>query len=156
MHRVFLERFLETAHGVSTYRHPQQHLITFLSRASLLMRGIRQYTSQKIPWGKSVKTLRRLILPAILVAFPLAALADDWKDESGHGKGRHRREYKEEYWDGNCKVKREFKKDGEYKEKRKCKGPEPGYYAEPVYVPAAPAVIIEPGITIHGTVRIPQ
>ena len=105
-----------------------------------------------------MKPIRALLLPTLLIALPLTALADPWKDESGHGKGRghDRREYKQEYWDGNCKVERKLEKNGEYKEERKCKGPRHGYYEQaPVYVPAAPPVIVEPGVTIHGTVRIP-
>lgn len=101
-----------------------------------------------------------LSLPALLLAIPLAASADSWRDESGHGKGRghDRREYKEEYWDGNCKVERKLEKSGEYKEERKCKGPRPVYYERaPVQVVPAPSpVVVEPGITIHGTVKIPQ
>ena len=106
-----------------------------------------------------MKFVRLLLLPSLLLTLPLTVLADPWKDESGHGKGRghDRREYKEEYWDGNCKVERKFKKNGEYKEKRKCKAPRHGYHeAAPVYVPAPPPIIVEPGVTIHGTVRIPQ
>ncbi|HYD95012.1 MAG TPA: hypothetical protein VEC01_06775 [Noviherbaspirillum sp.] len=99
-----------------------------------------------------------LLLPALLLAVPLAVLADPWKDESGHGKGRghERREYKEEFWDGNCKVERKLEKSGEYKEERKCKPSRHGYYQPaPVYVPAPAPVVVEPGVTIHGTVRIP-
>lgn len=107
-----------------------------------------------------MKKLPVLLLPVALLAFPLAASADPGKDESGHGRGRghERREYKEEYWDGNCKVERKLEKSGEYKEERKCKGPRPVYYeSAPVQVGPSPApVIVEPGITIHGTVRIPQ
>jgi surface antigen len=52
------------------------------------------------------------------------ALADD---ESGHGRyrdyGRHRGgEYKEKYRDGLCKIEREWKRDGGYKEERECQG----------------------------------
>lgn len=102
-----------------------------------------------------MKILRSLLLPALLLALPLAVQADSWKDESGHGKGR--REYKEEYWDGNCKVERKWKKNGEYKEERKCKAPAHVYYEPaPVYMTAPPPVVVDPGITIHGTVRIPQ
>lgn len=101
-----------------------------------------------------------LIFPALLTCLPLVASADPWKDESGHGKrhGHERREYKEEYWDGHCKVERKLEKSGEYKEERKCKPPRHGRYEhEPVYVPAPPPPpIVEPGVTIHGTVRIPQ
>lgn len=98
-----------------------------------------------------MKINSQLLLLFSIAALPLVAAADSWKDESGHGKGygRDRHEYKEEYWDGNCKVKRKLKKDGEYKEERKCKAPRYDYYEpEPVYVPA-------PGVTIQGTVRLP-
>jgi hypothetical protein len=110
---------------------------------------------------KNMKNFCKLILPAVFATLPLVAAADPWKDESGHGKGRghERREYKEEYWDGNCKVERKLEKSGEYKEERKCKEPRHGrYQPAPVYAPAAPAVVIEPGtgITIHGTVKIPH
>lgn len=106
-----------------------------------------------------MKKLHLLLLPLVLAAFPLSAFADRDKDESGHGRGRghERREFKEEYWDGNCKVERKLEKNGDYKEERKCKGPRQAYYEPaPVYVPAAPPVVVQPGITIHGTVRIPQ
>ncbi len=106
-----------------------------------------------------MKTPCTHLLLTLLLALPLTASADPWKDESGHGKGRghDRREYKEEYWDGNCKVERKLEKSGEYKEERKCKGPRHSHYEQaPVYAPGTPAVVVEPGITIHGTVRIPQ
>lgn len=102
-----------------------------------------------------MKNLPLLLLPVALLALPLTAVADPGKDESGHGRGhRHdRREYKEEYWDGHCKVERKFEKNGEYKEERKCKAPSAAHYAPaPVYVPA-PAVV-EPGIRIQGTINI--
>ena len=46
-----------------------------------------------------MKSICAVVLPAILLTLPLVVLADPWKDESGHGKGRKhdRREYKEEY-----------------------------------------------------------
>lgn len=87
-----------------------------------------------------------LFLLLTLASMSSVAMADPWKDESG--KGRHGREYKQEYWDGNCKVEQKWKK-GEYKEKRKCKRPDrhysdhryhDGYYARPAvqqrYYPA--------------------
>lgn len=107
-----------------------------------------------------MKHPRILLSTLIMAALPLTAFADSDKDESGHGKrrGHDRREFKEEYWDGNCKVERKLEKNGDYKEERKCKGPRTGYYeAAPVYAPAPAAVIVEPGgVTIHGTVRIPR
>ena len=80
-------------------------------------------------------------LAAVLASTP--ALADD-DDHRGHGKGR---KHKEEFWDGNCKVTREWKKDGEYKEKRKCKARE--YEHEHAHrpvrvVPAQPVVVYPP------------
>ncbi|WGJ06625.1 hypothetical protein [Brucella intermedia] len=73
------------------------------------------------------------------------AMADPWKDESGHGRwaNRHydddyrprrhyrerKHEYKEEFRRGRCKIKREWD-DGEYKEEIKCKKGyrRPAYY----------------------------
>ena len=114
-----------------------------------------------------MKKLRVLLLPLLVTTFPLIASADPWKDESGHGRGHKHghREYKEEYWDGNCKVERKLEKNGDYKEERKCKGPRHSHYERPrhrhhepavVHVPVPPPVIVEPGITVHGTVRIPH
>jgi hypothetical protein len=58
------------------------------------------------------------------------ALADPWKDESGHGRWRgggyygepryERRAFKEEYRRGGCKIERKWD-DDEYKEEIKCK-----------------------------------
>jgi len=103
--------------------------------------------------------LLTLLLSAAVV-LPLQAFADPHKDESGHGKGHgrghDRHEIKEEYWDGNCKVKRKYEKHGEYKEERKCKGPRYGHDAPaPVYVPVHPPLRQDSGITINGTVRLP-
>jgi hypothetical protein len=47
------------------------------------------------------------------------ALGDDWKDQSGKGRW-WQGDYKEEYWDGPCKVKIESKR-GEFKREIKCK-----------------------------------
>jgi hypothetical protein len=103
----------------------------------------------------NVKILRILLLPFLLAAIPLAASADPWKDESGHGRHGHgNKKFKEEYRDGNCTVKRKFDKHGEYEEERKCKGQHySGYGHAPVYV-APPSIVIDPGLTIHGTVTI--
>jgi len=92
------------------------------------------------------------ILAAVLASLSFGVAADPHKDESGHGKHRHgKSEYKHEYEDGNCKVKVK-QKHGEYKEERKCKGGHPHvvYAPQPVYVPAP----VEPGVVIHGTVRV--
>ncbi|HEY9281557.1 MAG TPA: hypothetical protein VIP51_15930 [Eoetvoesiella sp.] len=92
--------------------------------------------------------IQRLFIVGAMMVLPFSASADSWKDESGHGY-RDRREFKEEYWDGNCKVKREYKKDGEYKEERKCEAPKyRRYEREPVYRSDSPAIIIDPMIRI--------
>ncbi|MGH6627871.1 MAG: glycine zipper 2TM domain-containing protein [Burkholderiaceae bacterium] len=61
-------------------------------------------------------TPSRLVTLFLLATFGAAgpALADD-----DRGK---RREYKEEFWDGGCKIEREWKKNGDFKEERKCDG----------------------------------
>jgi surface antigen len=53
-----------------------------------------------------------LFLLATLAAGP--ALSDD--------DDHRRRERKEEFWDGPCKVELEYKKNGDFKEERKCQG----------------------------------
>jgi len=60
-------------------------------------------------------------------------LADTGRDERGPGRYRDRAqhrggEYKESYRDGPCKVEREQKDDGSYKEQRECKGVRDGPY----------------------------
>lgn len=69
----------------------------------------------------------------VLAVLAAPALADPWKDESGHGRsgyegrGNYRaynmdREYKQEFYRGPCKVERKWERNGEYKEETKCKG----------------------------------
>lgn len=73
-----------------------------------------------------------MVLAGFALAFP--AVADPWKDESGHGRGGG--EWKQEYRDGNCKVERKLERSGEYKEEIKCDGPAwaRGYLAPPVII----------------------
>lgn len=108
----------------------------------------------------------KLLLPLALMACSSAALADPWKDESGKGR---RGEHKEEYWDGHCKVERKWKKNGDFKEERKCKAPkhhvrrdddrhdrhyQPVIVQEPVYYPPQEAPRRgEPGIEIDVRIR---
>lgn len=99
--------------------------------------------------------LRPLALLAFLTSAVSPAMADPHKDESGHGrKGRHGgHDYKEEYWDGRCKVERKWKKNGEFKEERKCKGhaaraPRYEYEEAPVYHRPPPGVIVQPPAVI--------
>jgi hypothetical protein len=111
-----------------------------------------------------MKTVAAFSLALAFAAVPFAAAADD-DDDDRRGKRHGRGEYKQEYWDGACKIERKFKKNGDYKEKRKCKGggephvvymqPQPVYVPapQPVYLPAP--VIVQPGIVIQGSVRLP-
>jgi hypothetical protein len=48
----------------------------------------------------------------------LSVLADH--DDHGHRHKHKGGSYKEEFWDGHCKVERKWKRNGEFKEKRKC------------------------------------
>jgi surface antigen len=56
---------------------------------------------------------RTLLLAAMLAGLASSALADD---------DRRRGDRKEEFWDGPCKVEIEWKKNGDYKQERKCQG----------------------------------
>ncbi|MBP8901311.1 MAG: hypothetical protein KBF24_05400 [Thiobacillaceae bacterium] len=51
----------------------------------------------------------------------------DYRDHRPQREG----EYKEKYWDGPCKIEREQKRDGGYKEERECKGVGEGCYRHP-------------------------
>lgn len=58
----------------------------------------------------------RLLLALValtLACAPMMARADDDDDDDDY---RPRREYKEKYWDGACKVERKWKRNGEYRE----------------------------------------
>lgn len=103
--------------------------------------------------------MKRLVGFMFVLAFfgtSSPVLADPDKDESGHGRYEDRRwghkggDYKEEYWDGNCKVERKWEKNGEYKEERKCEGPRryrgnrPPVYHETEVVVETPSIVIQP------------
>lgn len=80
--------------------------------------------------------------------------------KGGYYRSDVRSEFKEEFREGNCRVKRELQRDGDYKEERKCKGYQRSSARGPIYVESEPvhvyppAVVIEPGVTIRGTVNI--
>lgn len=119
--------------------------------------------------------MKAIQVSAVLFALaisPLAAFADRDRDEGGHGRHRHGHEYKHEYWDGNCKVEIKQKKNGDYKEERKCRAPN-HVHAAPVYVVPQPVVVapqpvvvapqpvyvpapraVEPSVTIRATIPI--
>ncbi|WP_137925427.1 hypothetical protein [Cupriavidus sp. 2SB] len=96
------------------------------------------------------RTLLSAAAVAVLSILAITAHADPWKDESGHGHGtRKGGEYKEEYWDGPCKVERKWKGNGEYKEERKCKDRGAYYAPAPVYPAPEPAIVISPQVIVR-------
>jgi surface antigen len=84
----------------------------------------------------------------ISLAFTPGAMADD---DHGRGHGHGHDKHKDEYWDGNCKVERKWDKDGDYKEKRKCKG---AVYREPQTVVIQQPVIVQPPIVVQRPVVV--
>ncbi|MGZ8142022.1 hypothetical protein [Bordetella bronchiseptica] len=126
----------------------------------MLTCGRRNYVRTPMPTlhfpRPSARHGARLLLALValtLACAPMMARADDDDDDDDY---RPRREYKEKYWDGACKVERKWKRNGEYREKRKCPGYRSGYdygYAQPAMVPmipANPAIIIStPPIVIR-------
>jgi len=97
--------------------------------------------------SRACSPLLALSAAAVLSLAPLAAEADS--DRHHH---RHGREYKEKYWEGNCRVERKWKRNGEYQEKRKCRDDYAyGYAPQPVAVPVMP---VQPGIVISPTIVI--
>lgn len=69
------------------------------------------------------------------------------KDESGHGrKGAH--EYKEACRDGNCKVERQWAKNGNDEAERRCEGRD-RHHGRPVVVEPAPVVVYPRRIVVE-------
>lgn len=102
--------------------------------------------------------LLKYAVAAVLLLTPAVAMADPWKDESGHGWGWRGGDYKQEWSDGRCKYERKWD-DGEYKEEMKCDGPRRHRYRPRVYYERPPAYYYErppvvvaptppPGITV--------
>lgn len=58
------------------------------------------------------------ILMAFCIGIAAPVFSDDWREQSGRGRWWHG-DYKEEHWDGPCKVKLEAKRD-EFKEEVRC------------------------------------
>jgi surface antigen len=110
-------------------------------------------SQQHEPFMSAHKLLVSLLM--VYAGCSTPAFADDDKDESGHGRkrgGGH--SFKEEYWDGNCKVERKLEKNGDYKEERKCKGGHrPHAHAPVVQQPAVvvypPWIVVEQGRPHH-------
>jgi hypothetical protein len=120
----------------------RQQLTVGQIRVSFAIEDLSGHTSAATAAGVSVEetamtqTNRKV---ASLLAVTAPAMADPWKDESGHGR-KGGKEWKQEYRDGNCKVERKWKR-GQYKEEVKCDGapwawgyrvPPPIAYREPV------------------------
>lgn len=95
-----------------------------------------------------------VVLPVLLGTLSAAAHADDdWDDDDHYHHARRYKggDYKEEFWVGNCKIKRKWKDNGEYKEERKCKD-RPVYYQPPpapAYYQPEPAYVISPQVVIR-------
>ena len=96
-----------------------------------------------------MKGMFTLLLTGLL-AFPVMALADDDDDDDDYRDRYSHREYKEKYRDGPCKVERKYKRNGDYEEKRKCRG---GRDYRDDYYSGSPAV---PGSDLGGIVRLLQ
>lgn len=94
-----------------------------------------------------------LCLPLTFALAPLSALAgrDDDDDHHHHRHHHHRKHsYKQEFWDGHCKVERKWK-NGSYKEKRKCRDRPMVYHAppQPMYIAPQPQ-----GLIINSQIHI--
>ncbi len=91
--------------------------------------------------------LLNLALLGLLCA-PLVVMADD--DERERRGKRQGGEYKEKFWDGNCKVARKWK-DGKYKEERECQGPSERRPHAPraVIVQPAPRVMVPVPVMVY-------
>jgi len=93
-----------------------------------------------------MRTSILLAAVAAVLAAP-AAMADrddhDHDHEHGRGHGWGHDKHKEEFWDGNCKVKREWK-HGEYREKRECRAPERVVVVPAPAPPPVQAVVVYP------------
>lgn len=80
-----------------------------------------------------------LMLPALLGMAPAAYAGHD----DGQGRRYKKGAYKEEYWDGHCRIQRSWKANGEYKEKRKCSDRAIVYQELPgAYHPVAPVGLV--------------
>lgn len=137
--------------------------MNFKTSLSPGLEGDVKYTLQEVKWsavryqskGIAMISFKHLVFVTIAACHALPTVADSDKYESGKGyykedrRGYKGGEYKEEYWDGNCKVERKWEKNGKYKEKRKCEGPRAyGNYPPPGYQDPG-AVILSPGIIIQ-------
>ena len=63
--------------------------------------------------------LTMFLLPIALLAAPLAASAEDWRDDGAYR--RYERAPREVFWEGNCRVEQWVSRDGALMQKRKCR-----------------------------------
>jgi surface antigen len=63
--------------------------------------------------------MRRFPLTAVVAALALSCFDPASADDDGRRMARS--DHEEQYRDGNCRVKRKWEKDGDYKEERECK-----------------------------------
>lgn len=106
---------------------------------------------------------RKFVFWIVLASLGLLAAgmarADDDDDDDRHERRHrhHHHKYKEKFWDGNCKVEREWKGD-RYKEERECRGVR-APAAVVVYPPwivveqAAPVYVQPPAVPAAGVFR---
>lgn len=92
-----------------------------------------------------MRSLFTLLLAGLLV-IPASVFAHD-DDDDYYRERHHHREYKEKYRDGPCKVERKYKRNGDYEEKRRCRGRD---YRDEYYSDSP----IEPGGDLQGIVRL--
>ncbi|AQV93219.1 hypothetical protein BJN34_04825 [Cupriavidus necator] len=93
-----------------------------------------------------------VVLPVLFGTLTAAARAgDDWDDDDHHHHAHRYKggDQKEEFWVGNCKIKRKWKDNGEYKEERKCKDRPVVYQPPPVYYQPEPAFVVSPQVVIR-------
>jgi surface antigen len=76
--------------------------------------------------------MRRFPLTAVAAALALSCFDPASADDDGRRVARS--DHEEQYRDGNCRVKRKWEKDGDFKEEIECKGARRGptvFYARP-------------------------
>lgn len=104
-----------------------------------------------------MRTSVLLAAVAAVIAAP-AAMADRDDHEHGRGHGWGHEKHKEEFWDGHCKVKREWK-HGEMREIRECREPERVMVvpAQPtVIVPAQPVIVPQQPVAVYPPWMVQQ
>jgi hypothetical protein len=70
-----------------------------------------------------MKSALALVIALMLLSVP--AFSNPGDEDRAHGRRDHRvevndDEYEEEFRVGNCKVEREWERDGDYREEREC------------------------------------